>query len=417
MVAFLPIHMLADMIMFLALSAVADVAVTKTHHSSSLMRVHDIKLKPRIALEQRSSHMMRLDQSAGHVTAKKTSNVSSSLSSPWSSASAAVDGGGEAVLLALPPVEQRTEPLRSEDPFVPVPPVSEISKEPVDILFPEPVQETLQPQIDECPPPAVFRRGWLIAGFFFFAMGLLNFQREAWLRSTEHAEARGTLDMWSNGRWSTPAGTVFAALASIEVAMHVYGLQMYGQGFSVQGLMGAKNAITCAILSLVAYMDPVVRRHHPVQANRILCCLLASASLVLNFWLSDHIPVHLVALERMFVLLKFTAAATALVLCLQAVIPSSNLRCAACFMLVLHGAFYVDIAGHWLWKSEGSGCSLSDDEQYMAADLHGKVITASVAAWFAAGLSASYVWAVHVQYAMRAECKALMSAAVPRSHE
>lgn len=406
MVACLPMYLLAETITFLAVGAFADVDADKPQ-SSSLMRVHDVKLKPRIALEHRTSYMMRLDQSAGLVATNGTSNVSTSTSSSWSSASAAVDGDGEAVLLTLPRVDKRSA-RQTGDPFVPVHEVP---------IVPKPVQQTVQPPISDCPPPAAYRRGCLIAGLFFFAMGLVAFKREAWWRCTEHAEARGSLDMWSSGRWSTTAGAAFAMMALTEVALHMYGLHVYGHGLSVHGLMEAKNAMTCAFLSLAAWMDPVIRRHQPIQANRILCCLLAVTSILEVIWLSTHGPDHLVALNQMFKYLKLTAFFSALVLCLQAFFPSSNLRCAACFLLMLHGSFYMDIAGHWLWKEEGAGCSQSEDAQYMAADLHGKVITAAVASWFVVGLFVSYIWAVHVQKSTRAECKALMRAASVSNHE
>lgn len=406
MVASLPMYLSVATIMFFARSAVADMGTNKAQHASSLMRVHDVQLKPRIALDQRAAHMMRLDQSIGDRGPNGTSGIRSSVSLPWSSASAAVAGDGEAVLLTLPRIEQRSK-ARTADPFVPV------SEAPVDVPFLEPIK---QPQIGECPPPAAYRRGWFIAGLFFVVMALVCFQREAWWRCTEHADARGTLDFWCNGHWSTPAGTIFAMLAFSEVALHMYGLHMYGQTLSVQGLVEARNAITFSLLSLAAWLDPVIRRHHPIQANRILCCILALTLVLVVFWLGNHSPEHLVALDRMFTFLKLTAFINALFLCLQAIIPSSNLRCAVCFFFMLHGAFYVDIAGHWFWE-EGSGCSQIDDQQYKAANLHGKVIAASVTAWFGTALSLSYVWAVHVQYAMRAECKALMSAANPRNHE
>lgn len=266
-------------------------------------------------------------------------------------------------------------------------------------------------EIFDCVPPHENRRGYLVSGVFFVAIALNLYKLETWWRCTGHADAKGPLEVWQDAFRSHLVAAILALAAAAEL-----GVRAYHKGFAPRAVFGSENAVTYAILAFVAVADVLVRRHQPKHVARVTSTALAVAALGEALWFSFN-STGTGAMGRLLIFLQISAGASALALVAQAAFPSSNLRCAACYFLALQGVVCLD-AGLWLFNTGWSpGCFSNEALQLAAADRHAQLDAAAVTVFFAAGFSIAYWWAIHVQKTTMAECRAIMTAAGPRSHE
>lgn len=384
--------------------SIADVAedvgvwVPKSQNMPSLMRVNPPRLTPgqrEKALDQ--AHLLRIEDLKNSTTPVSAAATSAAAAS-WRSSSAAVGDDGATITLSL----QRSAPQE---------PVQVIPMTPTEIQRAIHQNETAALAPMDCPAPAAGnRRGYVVSGAFFLVVALSAFKREAWWRCTDHADAQGPFEMWTSKRISTCVTALFTGLAVAELAWSIY-----SQGLSWHLMASFPHAVTYGILTVLAWMDAVSREHKPVYAARIISVALAVTLLVEVVWFQFTSPGNTV-MHRMLTYLRLTALGSAVALCTQAAFPSSNLRCAACFFIALHGVLCMDI-GLWHGVLRSPTCTGDEDVQLAAADHHVKVEVASVAISLAAWVGVAYWWAIHVQQRTIAECRALTTAAMPRNHE